>query len=243
MNKGNATILASAFMVLLVAAGIGAGTIAYFSDVETSSGNTFTSGTLDMVLKDDNEDWADGVTATWESPPNWAPGDEVTATLQIKNIGSTGIEHILIKPVDLVDDDGDTPESEPSGSTNDLSNHIFITQLDTTIGSLGQTWSHEPWMSTSPYSPWSAEPPLTLAEYAAGPYKLWLFSYPPDPYILGANSADQIDLTMTFKFDPDADNHYQGDTCSVSIRIWARNDQVDGTIIWQGSPQGYGYAD
>lgn len=234
-------LLMSIMAIGIVTAMLGAGTFAYFSDTETSTGNTFSAGTLDMQLSNDGSTWSDDISATWTSS-DWKPGDEVTWTLHVKNIGSIGVENLFIKPIDIVETDGATPESEPTSSLNDLSNHIFITQLDTTIGSLSQTWSHEPWMSTSPWSPWSAAPPLTLAEFAATSYKLWLFSYPPDPYLLGANSADQIDITMTFKFDPDADNNYQGDTCSFSLKIVGFNGPVEGgTIIWEGTP-GYGYA-
>lgn len=34
----------------IAAAMLGAGTFAYFSDTETSSGNTFTAGTIDLTL-------------------------------------------------------------------------------------------------------------------------------------------------------------------------------------------------
>lgn len=48
MEKGNTTILASVLAIALVAAGIGMGTMAYFSDVETSTGNIFEAGTIDL---------------------------------------------------------------------------------------------------------------------------------------------------------------------------------------------------
>ena len=37
-------------MIALVAAGVGMGTMAYFSDTETSTGNTVTAGTMDLEL-------------------------------------------------------------------------------------------------------------------------------------------------------------------------------------------------
>jgi len=44
---------------------IGAGTVAYFSDTETSTGNTFTAGTLDLKLSHSSlGPWTDGVTWT-----------------------------------------------------------------------------------------------------------------------------------------------------------------------------------
>jgi predicted ribosomally synthesized peptide with SipW-like signal peptide len=53
MRKGNVTILASLFTMLLVAAGLGAGTFAYFSDTEKSSDNVIVAGTIDLSLTGD----------------------------------------------------------------------------------------------------------------------------------------------------------------------------------------------
>ena len=62
MNK---KILASWIIIAIVSMLLGAGTVAYFSDVETSSGNTFTAGTLDLQIRNGNERWGDGVASTW----------------------------------------------------------------------------------------------------------------------------------------------------------------------------------
>ena len=49
MNK---RILISLSVIGAVAAFAIGGTIAYFSDVETSTGNTFSAGTLDLKIRD-----------------------------------------------------------------------------------------------------------------------------------------------------------------------------------------------
>jgi len=46
----NTKIIASLIAISTVAAAAGAATMAYFSDVETSTGNTFAAGTLDLKL-------------------------------------------------------------------------------------------------------------------------------------------------------------------------------------------------
>lgn len=43
-------ILASLAMVVLMVAAVGAGTLAYFSDTETSGNNTFTAGTIELAM-------------------------------------------------------------------------------------------------------------------------------------------------------------------------------------------------
>lgn len=76
-------ILIALLGVLLVAALAGAGTFAYFSDTETSSGNTFTAGTVDISL----DGSASGGEAYF-SVGNMAPGDTVTKYVEVRNDGS-----------------------------------------------------------------------------------------------------------------------------------------------------------
>ena len=73
--------LTIAFMLLIGMTGIG--TWAYFSDVETSTGNQMTAGTLDLKTDD-----VDGVSQTLFAT-NMAPGDTVgPETITLKNTGS-----------------------------------------------------------------------------------------------------------------------------------------------------------
>ena len=73
--------LTIAFMLLIGMVGIG--TFAYFSDVETASGNQLSAGTLDLKTND-----ADGVSQTLYAI-NMAPGDTVgPQTITLRNGGS-----------------------------------------------------------------------------------------------------------------------------------------------------------
>ncbi len=72
--------LTIAFMLLIGMGGIG--TWAYFQDTETSTGNVFAAGTLDLKTDD-----VDGVTQTFLTT-NMAPGDSVSGTITLKNTGS-----------------------------------------------------------------------------------------------------------------------------------------------------------
>jgi len=73
--------LTIAFLLLIGMTGIG--TWAYFSDVETSTGNQMTAGTLDLKTDD-----VDGVSQTLFAT-NMAPGDTVgPETITLKNTGS-----------------------------------------------------------------------------------------------------------------------------------------------------------
>ena len=68
----------------------GAGTYAYFSSTKTSTGNTFTAGTLDLKLIDwDELTWRDGVTATWTAT-NMEPGDSFPFDVEFVGLGRAG---------------------------------------------------------------------------------------------------------------------------------------------------------
>ena len=58
-------IIGLSIVAVLIIGMVGAGTWAYFSDTETSTGNTFTAGTLNLELTDTVEDGTDGETLTW----------------------------------------------------------------------------------------------------------------------------------------------------------------------------------
>ena len=50
MRKGNITVLLGVLIMASAAMIVGAGTFAYFNDTETSTGNTFEAGTLDLEV-------------------------------------------------------------------------------------------------------------------------------------------------------------------------------------------------
>lgn len=69
--------------ILLLIGMAGIGTWAYFSDVESSTGNTLAAGTLDLKTND-----ADGVSQTLLAT-NMEPGDTIgPETISLKNAGS-----------------------------------------------------------------------------------------------------------------------------------------------------------
>jgi len=86
-------ILSLAIVGIVGAVVIGA-TTAYFSDSATSSDNTFTVGTLDLKLSDDNETDQDGITASFGGT-NLKPGDVLLQqSIIVKNVGSIDAHHL-----------------------------------------------------------------------------------------------------------------------------------------------------
>lgn len=214
MRKGNVTILASVLAIALVAAGVGMGTMAYFSDVATSTDNVFTAGTYDIQL--DGASYADHVSGTWTAP-NWAPGMEETATLNIKNTGSLNVATIKIKPTGLINPDG-------------LASRIIIKEVEIfkpeTVPTGGKTMTFTGAFLVS----WGIWGPndgvLTLADFASGPY--YLVTGSEDGTILPNQVAY---VKMVLQFDPDAENDAQGDTCSFTLTIKAQQGPEDHVVV------------
>jgi len=76
--------LTAIVLIGVVAMLAGAGTYAYFSSTRTSTGNTFTAGTIgDLKTIDwDELTWRDGVTATWTAT-NMKPGDNFPFDMEL----------------------------------------------------------------------------------------------------------------------------------------------------------------
>jgi len=79
-------ILASILMIGIVAMAAGTGTLAYFDDEETSTGNTFTAGVLDISLNP----------ATYSADiGNMQPGKTETVSVTVCNIGTLPVVYTI----------------------------------------------------------------------------------------------------------------------------------------------------
>ena len=104
------TIIKSLSIILIIAVFAIGGTVAYFSDTETSIGNTFTAGTLDLKIGNDDP-------TTWNfTVENILPGDSGGQETIIQNTGTiNGYLHISF--ADLLDEENNHIEPE-AGTAN-----------------------------------------------------------------------------------------------------------------------------
>ncbi len=123
-------------MVSAIAIG---GTFAYFSDTEVSENNTFSAGTLDLEVNDENP-W----TSVVFDISDVKPGDSDTATIKLKNVGSLPkpggppwTSKVFITFENLQDDDVSCTEPENevdstcgSGQVGELSENLNIRVRD-----------------------------------------------------------------------------------------------------------------
>jgi len=116
-------ILISLMAMVLVIGLVGAGTMAYFSDTETSTGNTFTAGTLDLNVGGENPN----VSPDFTLGP-LAPGDSGTITYTLNNVGNIA-GYLDLQNISVTDTEGTNPESETGdiGEPGELSANIYVT--------------------------------------------------------------------------------------------------------------------
>lgn len=118
-------ILISLLSLILVIGLVGLGVFAYFSDTETSSGNVFTAGTLDLKV-----DGQDGISQKIYLT-NLEPGDTGRSVIGLKNIGTLGNYLTLSGGWPLAEADG----TEPTGFefTHDVSANEFASTIHITL--------------------------------------------------------------------------------------------------------------
>jgi len=118
MNK----LLTSLLMIGVIAGMAGAGTWAFFSDTETSTGNTFTAGTLDLAVGGENPNASPDFTLG-----SLAPGNSGTVTYTLTNVGNLP-GFLDISGISAVNTEGTNPESETGtlGELGELSANIWV---------------------------------------------------------------------------------------------------------------------
>jgi len=116
-------ILISLMAIALVVGLVGAGTVAYFSDTETSTGNTFTAGTLDLNLDGGNANVVKFTVADVK------PGDSGGGTWTVANVGSIlgylDLESISFSETIGVTTDAELADEPTSADTTQLGNYLL----------------------------------------------------------------------------------------------------------------------
>ena len=132
MDTKMKSVLGSVLVIGVVAAMMTAGTQSLYSDTETSVGNTFTAGTLDLEIWDSGSGaWIDDpevptVNDLWNNMVNnLKPGDSGTIIIPVKNAGTIdGYADIHI--MNVVNSPGVTTEPEPILDNGELGSAILV---------------------------------------------------------------------------------------------------------------------
>jgi predicted ribosomally synthesized peptide with SipW-like signal peptide len=221
----NKKILASIFVIGLLAFAMGYGTYSYFSSTKTSTDNTFTAGILSMST----------VTRSFSCPSGWAPGDSFTATWSLTNDGTIDIKYLAVDiynyrytVADLADviDITEFREWIPGyGWIDNLADPQHYQQLvgdgasPLTLKELMQSyWGGEPS---------SGDDRTKVDEFGGYVRKTsdWItgsgYDITPGPAIIVGGTYE---LLLTFKFMESAGNAYQNATAKIDISFMGIQD-------------------
>jgi len=133
-------VLLSIIIIGVVGALIGAGVFAYFSDTETSTGNTFTAGTMNLDLTDASDDGTESEVATWVFS-DIAPGDtDGVARLTITNTGTLS-GYLDLSGIAVANAENNDPATDEAEAADDAD-----TSNDTGGGELGANLLVQIWI-------------------------------------------------------------------------------------------------
>jgi predicted ribosomally synthesized peptide with SipW-like signal peptide len=197
MNK---ILLSLGTIALVATVGIG-GTVAYFSDVETSSQNTFAAGTLDLGLDNaSNLSSVGSITQTW-STTNWAPGETQSGTLYVHNAGSVAAAHAKV-----AFNYGDVTGAGPASTVHNpgSSNLGAMIQASTVTWGTGADLVHVADIEGQYLSNIKAHGAYTLPS--------------------GVNPTAEKPLNIVWTFDTSADNNCQNRTVDVTATVTLTQD-------------------
>ena len=212
-------ILFSIMTIALVGALIGGGLYAYFSDVETSTGNTFTAGTLNLKVGDDDPTTA-SINITDLKPTDTGN----SATWLTKNIGSvSGTLDVTIGSIT----NNENTWTEPEDAAGD-------TTSGATQGELGSLLKVAIWLDVDESDAWNSgdialksdETTLTNGGSDTLPYD-YLDNYGGDSHtslitMTGDDSAaggtDEFQFMVDYDFPTDAnDDRAQSDSAVFNV--------------------------
>ncbi len=204
-NRGTLTLGVTAILIASLFAG--SVTFAYFSDTETSTGNTFTAGTLDVKIRNGGYSYQDDIEWVWYES-DIKPGYEKSRSFDFKNYGSIWIDHMEITcDYTVIEEDPQTEsDTDPNTDTNpdSMASEFTITSL----------WMYKDGIGDTDILPllddWNGNTRKDLEDLKkAGIDNLSLV---PDPNQVGYTTVD-----MTLRFESGAGNDFQGDTLVLTM--------------------------
>lgn len=203
--------------ILLIAS---AGTYAYFSDTETVVGNTFSAGTFNLQIKDNDEPWRDGVpvTATWTAT-NMKPGQAYPFDVPMINLwndGTVQADHLEISVDYTVNEENPRSEADTDPHTDlhpdTMAKYIIVTKCQYWDSS-GVNCLTDPDLKKR-ITDTDGDGKITFYDFK---------NHPLDNLPKIANGG-MGGFQMSTKFDEDAGNDFQGDTFNLNMYFTLNQD-------------------
>ena len=222
-------ILISLSIVGAVAAIAVGGTIAYFSDTETSTGNTFTAGTIDIAVNGENP-WSETGTL---SVVDMKPSQHEYTEYVIHNVGSNPA-NVFKKVSNFNEDDGiiSEPECDLGGGiwtqgeqTQCSGSYEAVVDVSSVVRYDMSVWVYNVDPATNP----EAQPIWWQVIYTDEMGKT-LQNLNDVDVLLGMIPKDwYMKVQQSYHMDSNAGNEYQGDAMSFDITLTA--EQLKNTVV------------
>ncbi|HEY3344362.1 MAG TPA: TasA family protein [Anaerolineaceae bacterium] len=200
-------IIIAVLLVLLVVVST-TGAFAYFNSAQTTTG-TVRSGTLTMDLSRDGTNFGGNVGTPWDMT-NMKPGDEVSGKLYIRNTGTIDSAQVTFEWGGILN----------NPATMALADKIILTHVwdsKNTVDAIA---------GVTNVADTNNDGKTSLAELAAlsGRFGLPYDAVSDREPFLPAGDTEW--LYMAFQFDPNANNDFQGNTMTYSLKITAEQAVV-----------------
>jgi len=182
-------------MACVLCLGLVGGAFAYFSDTETSTGNVFTAGSLDLTYDVAGGPQYNGTSVALFSIGDVKPGQTGTVVVSLHNIGTVAANHLNVKFQNLVDNENGINEPEA------------IVDFTPLAGELSQSILVKMWID-------GGNGILDPGEsYLNGGIPVALSTVIGEDVDMGPLGASSVTyLAVAWEIDPDADNIIQSDS-------------------------------
>jgi predicted ribosomally synthesized peptide with SipW-like signal peptide len=212
--RSRGVLMGSMIVIVLVGLLVGATTVAYFNDVETSSGNTFTAGTLDLKVGEQ-----DDPNVVYVTIDNIKPGWSGEYSWTLKNVGTlTG--YLLVKFYYVDYENGQTePEAlvdptggDPGEGNGELSSKIWIDKIEF------QKYVDYQWKTSRLYEGPSRYEYLNQLKIGV-PYYAKRGEHMANPECGVLRPGETVTFYMKLKLDTSVGNEIQSDSVVLNIEF------------------------
>lgn len=223
-------IIMSLAMIAAAGALVVGATTAYFSDVEESTGNTFTAGTIDIAVDESNP---------WQEPftiDDFKPCRDVVQTMEITNVGENPAD-IYKQILNWNSDNNGWTEPECDEEGGDFNQGDRSCTVDSTQDNLLDVITYDLYVEVYESSDkvnrlwwqtfYTGDENKTISDVYGNDTQIKLGMLPKDAVMV---------VEQSYHFNCDAGNKYQSDRTTFDMRIEAK--QLDAPLV-EGGEGGY----
>ncbi len=201
-------ILGLSIAALLITGLVVGGTLAFFSDTETSADNVFIAGTIDLEVDDQNP-WVSTIDGDWG---DYKPDQTVAAAqITLKNVGTNPMD-VWMKITKTATSQGTDTEPELAEEDGTPKHDIdTVIRYELTVGGTPVIEYDDDYTITTN---------ATLETTGIDTYYIWIGNIA---------AAGTLTVDQNFKMDADTTNWAQGDTMTFTIEFFAQQSEGDTT--------------